>query len=1249
MTLCLASPEHIRERSFGEVTSPGTLNRQTYTPERGGLFCEVLFGPVESFECQCGRVSGIGNINLTCGKCKVDIVRRSVRRERMGHIDLGAPIVHPWYFKQRSNKIGRLLGIKLKDLRDVIYYRRRLVVQPGSARHLGVEAGQLLTEDDYHHVSGLIQADDERSGSHPEKLIAKTGGEAVLAALKRLDLGRRSQKLRYQVRTETSQARRDTALKRLRVVERFREAARRDAHEPEWMVLRALPVTPPDLRPLVPLEKGGFATSDLNDLYRRVIIRNNRLKGLIEVGAPESILHDAKRLVQKAVDELLDKGTGSGRGAKKSLSDQLKGKEGRFRQDLLGKRVDFSGRSVIVAGPELELHQCGLPRAMAYELYRPFLIGRFEAFIVAKLVKQGIFEGERKPFHKARRMVSNVRKMATVASAREQWSREAALVDDILRGASEDEDFREDEDFWEDVEITADLEEGFWEDAEVPTDLEGALEEVMQGRPVLLNRQPTLHRLGIQAFQPVLTDEKAIRLHPLVCTAYNADFDGDQMAAHVPLSEKARREVRQLMRPVFNILSPAHGEPLAAPTQDMILGLYYMTKPCEDEKGEGKRFASTEEVRIAYDHGAVDLRARVELRDPEGTAGEAPDLIDTTVGRVLFNSIVPEGVDFVNEVLTKKNMRSLIARVLDQSGYRKTARFLDDMKALGFERATTAGLTFSLDDLVVPDEKAELVESAAEEVDQINASYDGSRDQERYERVIALWTEVSEQVSDALYESIEEHKNGFNAIYMMADSGARGSQEQIRQLGGMRGLMAKPQKSLEGSADETIENPILSNFKEGLSVQEYFISTHGARKGLADTALKTGDAGYLTRRLIAVAQNVTITEVDCGTKNGVHVRALRGENDKVVEPKSLGARIAGRVAAHDIDDPHTGERLVATGELIGRAEAESIAQTSLDEVEVRSLLTCETSGGVCARCYGHDLTTRERVEIGERVGAVAAQSIGEPGTQLILRTFHTGGVVEEGGDITGGLPRVETLLEAPTTGDSEKIEIGGEEIHGDAHDVLARKGRRAVQQYLIAEVQKVYASHGVSIDDKHVEIVVRKMTEHVEVTDPGDTELLEGEKVSRFRLVEANDEIEGKRVVTDPGDTGVEIGHAISQGELRGLEGEAETSGPTEAETREARRAVGEPVLLGITKAALAADSWVAAASFQETPRMLTDAAVRGQEAPLRGMMESVVSGNLTEKQRPAPFAVRGTLFQIPFRPPALTETLLNSAEFEAC
>ena len=1367
ITVSLASPESILERSYGEVLKPETINYRSFKPEKDGLFCEKIFGPVKDWECHCGKYKRIRYKGIICDRCGVEVTQKKVRRERMGHITLSVPVVHIWYFKTLPNKIGHLLGLKSKDLEKIIYYENYVVIQPGSAAPHGVEANQLLSEDEYFDVLYQIREDNNRlDDEDPEKFIAKIGGEAVEMMLRRLDLPALSVSLREQIKTETSQQRKADALKRLAVVEAFRDANRRVENRPEWMVMRVIPVIPPELRPLVPLEGGRFATSDLNDLYRRVIIRNNRLKRLIDIKAPEVILRNEKRMLQEAVDSLFDNSrkanavrSDSNR-ALKSLSDMLKGKQGRFRQNLLGKRVDYSGRSVIVVGPELELHQCGLPKEMAVELFKPF--------VIRKLIERGIVK--------------------TVKSAKKVVDRRTADVWDIL-------------------------------------------EKVIDGRPVLLNRAPTLHRLGIQAFQPVLIEGKAIRLHPLVCTAFNADFDGDQMAVHVPLSHDACLEAWILMLASHNILSPAHGGPVTVPTQDMVLGLYYLTKMRNGQKGEGWLFSSTSEVRQAYDQELVALHAKVKVRLKSG------ETIETTVGRVLFNDIVPDEVGFINEVLTKKNLRPIISRVLKSTNFARAARFLDDIKDLGFEEATTAGMTFSLADIIVPDDKERFIGDAQKEVDRARTNYELGfiTDNERYNQVIDIWTKTNNRVSEVLFDTLRNDKDGFNAIYMMADSGARGSKEQIRQLGGMRGLMAKPQKSLVGSAGEIIENPIISNFKEGLSVLEYFISTHGARKGLADTALKTADAGYLTRRLVDVSQDVTITQHDCGTLRGIRISALK-DNEEVVEP--LADRILGRVSVHDVRDPLSDELIVTANETIDEEKARKISETSIEEVEIRSALTCESRRGICSLCYGRNLASGRLVESGEAVGVVAAQSIGEPGTQLTLRTFHIGGtasrisaestiqtkfagrvvfenlrtvtfddgeetretvlarqgeikimdpaesgrqliayvipygaevlvkdgdMIEKGHvlaswdpynsvilseitgavsyqdiieittfreesdeqtgykekvitesrernltpavlvttedgsqreyplpvrariqvdagdmiqagqvlakiprqsaktrDITGGLPRVTELFEARTPSDPAVVSeidgvvsFGGRKrgsqevivtsrdgsesrtylvsmmkhllVHendfvraGEAlsdgqvspQDILAIKGPRAVQEYLVNEIQEVYRLQGVTINDKHIEVIVRQMMQKVRVTDPGDTTLLEDDTVDRFVLEEMNDRLYDRFVITDPGDTELVVGDVVDRRRLREINSEMKRQDLRQVEVRDTEPAVAEPILLGITQAALSTDSFISAASFQETTKVLTNAAIRAEVDPLYGLKENVIVGH---------------------------------------
>ncbi|MEN7546380.1 DNA-directed RNA polymerase subunit beta' [Rapidithrix thailandica] len=934
VTISLASPESILESSHGEVTQPETINYRTYKPEMGGLFCERIFGPVKDWECHCGKYRRIRYKGIICDRCGVEVTEKKVRRERMGHIQLVVPVAHIWYFRSLPNKIGYLLGLPTKKLDQIIYYERYVVVQAGVKAEDGVNYLDFLTEDEYLDILDKLPRENQQlDDDDPNKFIAKMGAEALDMLLSRINLDELSYELRHAAANDTSQQRKAEALKRLKVVEAFRDARTRIENRPEWMIIRMVPVIPPELRPLVPLDGGRFATSDLNDLYRRVIIRNNRLKRLIDIKAPEVILRNEKRMLQEAVDSLFDNSRkvnavrADGNRPLKSLSDMLKGKQGRFRQNLLGKRVDYSGRSVIVVGPELKLHECGLPKDMAAELFKPF--------IIRKLIERGIVK--------------------TVKSAKKIVDRKDPVVWDIL-------------------------------------------ENVLKGHPVLLNRAPTLHRLGIQAFQPKLIEGKAIQLHPLVCTAFNADFDGDQMAVHVPLGHEAVLEASLLMLASHNILNPANGNPITVPSQDMVLGLYYLTKgrkttDTEIVAGEGMTFYSAEEVIIALNERKISKHANIKVRGKvrDDKTGElSTQIIETVAGRVVFNECIPEEVGFVNELLTKKMLQRIIARVFKIVGMARTAKFLDDIKYLGFQNAYKGGLSFGMDEIIIPDVKQELIDEAKKEVDVVWNNYFMGliTDNERYNQVIDIWTRINAQLTNTLMTRMKEDNQGFNSIFMMMDSGARGSREQIRQLGGMRGLMAKPQKSLQGSVGAIIENPILSNFKEGLDVLEYFISTHGARKGLADTALKTADAGYLTRRLVDVSQDVVVAETDCGTLRGLNVEALK-ENDEVIEP--LGERILGRVSVHDVYDPLTDELLVEAGNEITEEIVAKIEETNIEAVEIRSVLTCESKKGVCSACYGRNLSTGKLVQIGESVGVIAAQSIGEPGTQLTLRTFHVGG------------------------------------------------------------------------------------------------------------------------------------------------------------------------------------------------------------------------------------------------------------------
>ena len=928
--ISLSSPEIILRRSFGEVVKPETINYRSYKPEMGGLFCERIFGPIKDYECHCGKYKRIRYKGIVCDRCGVEVTEKKVRRERMGHINLVVPVAHIWYFRSLPNKIGYLLGIPTKKLDMVVYYERYVVIQPGISTN--VNNLDLLSEEEYLDILDSLPKENQMlEDSDPNKFIAKMGAEALEDLLKRVNLDTLSYDLRIQAATETSQQRKQEALKRLKVIESFRSAQKTGENRPEWMIMRMLPVIPPELRPLVPLEGGRFATSDLNDLYRRVIIRNNRLKRLVEIKAPDVILRNEKRMLQEAVDSLLDNTRrasavkSEGNRPLKSLSDMLKGKQGRFRQNLLGKRVDYSGRSVIVVGPTLKLNECGLPKNMAAELFKPF--------IIRKLIERGIVK--------------------TVKTAKKIVEKKDPVIWDIL-------------------------------------------ENILKGHPVLLNRAPTLHRLGIQSFQPKLVEGKAIQLHPLVCAGFNADFDGDQMAVHVPLGNAAIAEAQLLMLASHNILNPANGSPITVPSQDMILGLYYITKqrkstPEHPVVGEGLTFYGAEEVIIAYNEGKAELHALIKCRVKVRENGELKwKLIDTSVGRILFNQVVPEQVGFINELLKKKNLRDIIAEVIRISGVAAAADFLDDIKNLGFHYAFRGGLSFNLSNVKIPTEKEELVSKAMDEVREIQSNADMGfiTNNERYNQVIDLWTRVNNQLAKVLINELQNDDQGFNPIYMMLDSGARGSKEQIRQLGGMRGLMAKPQKNSNSGSGDTIENPIISNFKEGLNVLEYFVSTHGARKGLADTALKTADAGYLTRRLHDVAQDVVIVEADCGTLRGINMTAIL-TNDEITE--SLYDRILGRTALDDVYHPETGEKLIAAGHEINEEGATSIEAAGIEEVEIRSVLTCETLGGVCSRCYGRNLATGRMVQRGEAVGVIAAQSIGEPGTQLTLRTFHTGG------------------------------------------------------------------------------------------------------------------------------------------------------------------------------------------------------------------------------------------------------------------
>jgi DNA-directed RNA polymerase subunit beta' len=1314
----LASPSAIRSWSYGEVTKPETINYRTFKPEKDGLFCERIFGPVKDWECNCGKYKRIRYRGIVCDKCGVEVTQSKVRRERLGHIELAVPVAHIWFFKGLPSRIGHLLDFKLKDLERVLYYESYAVLDPGTS---GLELGQMLSEEEYDELLDSVEGVQIRVGM---------GAESIRELLTGLDLPALAVALKDQAANETSVQRKKHALKRLKIIQNFLNSN----NDPTWMILDAVPVLPPDLRPLVPLDGGRFATSDLNDLYRRVINRNNRLKKLIEIKAPGVILRNEKRMLQEAVDALFDNGRrsravkGQGNRPLKSLSDMLKGKKGRFRQNLLGKRVDYSGRSVIVVGPELKLYQCGLPKTMALELFKPL--------IIRKLEQKGYVQ--------------------TVKSAKKLVEKERPEVWDIL-------------------------------------------DEIIKDHPVLLNRAPTLHRLGIQAFEPVLVEGKAIRIHPLACAAFNADFDGDQMAVHVPLGYEAQLEARLLMLAPLNILSPASGEPVATPSQDMVLGLFYLTRMREKGgRGEGKIFSSLQDTLQALDHGLVDKHAKIRVR-VDGKIHE------TTAGRCIFNGILPEGWPFVNEEIGKRQAKRLIGEIHGELGVTSCMEFLDALKYLGFEEATTAGLTIGIEDILIPDEKNAVIVEARKLVAEIGKDYTKGKigNSERYNRVIDRWTSVSDQVADDMFTALSKDRDGFNPIYMMHASGARGSRDQIRQLGAMRGLMAKPQKKFTGGVGEIIEQPILSNFREGLTVLEYFISTHGARKGLADTALKTADAGYLTRRLVDVSQDIVVTEHDCGTILGLDVGPLK-EGEEVIEP--LSDRIHGRTLADDVIGLD-GELLFVAGTILDASTAQEIDDAGIDEVSIRSVLTCEARRGICALCYGYNLGESKLVDIGEPVGVIAAQSIGEPGTQLTLRTFHIGGTasriteetikhaaadgtiefssamttvrfegndlcagrkgemrlvldsgivrskfdvpygaevlvkggakVKEGAglfqwdpysdpilskvkgtaeyrdivegitlaeeiddasgrrqsfvkestdknlhptivvvdskgekleeyiiptgamlltrdgekvvagttlckmarnvgqsrDITGGLPRVAELFESRRPKDAATItEIDGVVSFGgvtrgmrkivvtpegadendareyliphgrnvrtfegekvlagesltagpvDPIDILKIQGANAVQAYLVNAIQEVYRLQGVKINDKHIEIIVSRMLQKVMITDPGDTDFLEEEVAGKSHVRDANERIQAKNQ------------ELLAQGK------------------EPLQPAIYEPQLLGITKASLATDSFISAASFQETTRVLTQAAIQSQRDELHSLKENVIMGHL--------------------------------------
>lgn len=1111
----LASREQIRAWSSGEVKKPETINYRTLKPERDGLFCEKIFGPTRDWECHCGKYKRVRYKGVICDRCGVEVTRSKVRRERLGRIELAAQVSHIWYFKGIPSRMGLILDMSPRALEKVLYFVSYIVIDPGDTNLI---KKQLLTETEYR----------EYREKHGDSFQAGMGAEAVRELLKEIDLDAQTVELRQELK-EVSGQRKIRATRRLEVVEAFRKSG----NKPEWMILDVLPVIPPELRPMVQLDGGRFATSDLNDLYRRVINRNNRLKKLLDLGAPNIIVRNEKRMLQEAVDALVDNGrrgrpvTGPGNRPLKSLSDMLKGKQGRFRQNLLGKRVDYSGRSVIVVGPELQLHQCGLPKEMALELFKPF--------VMKSLVNKGFAHN----IKSAKRMVERVRP--------EVWD---------------------------------------------------VLEEVIKEHPVLLNRAPTLHRLGIQAFEPVLVEGRALKIHPMVCTAYNADFDGDQMAVHVPLSAEAQAEARLLMLSSHNILNPKDGKPVTTPTQDMVLGCYYLTLQEDGALGEGKAYCSREDALMAYENDVISLHAAIKVR-------ENGEMLATTMGRLIFNEVIPEELGYFNQVADKQALGYIVDKTYRKTGYAGTAKLLDGLKRLGYSYATKAGITIGMFDITIPEAKKDIIDGAENKVTDIEKQYRRGliTEEERYHKVIDVWNSATDNVTDALMDTLDQ----FNSVYMMATSGARGNVQQIRQLAGMRGLMADP-------SGRIIDLPIKANFREGLTVLEYFISTHGARKGLADTALRTADSGYLTRRLVDVAQDVIVREEDCGVEEGVYVQEIK-DGTEVIE--KLQDRIAGRIAKEDIIDPKTKAVLVKDGQLILEEDAEDIIAAGIEQVHVRSVITCKTQYGVCKKCYGRNLATGKMVDIGEAVGIIAAQSIGEPGTQLTMRTFHTGGIA--GDDITQGLPRVEELFEARkpkgqavitgnggtvsiqevkgrrevevTGGDGDKqsyvipygarlkvrdgmqVEPGDELTEGsiNPNELLTIKGVRDVQVYLLQEVQRVYRLQGVEINDKHIEVMIRQMLRKVKLDEPGDTTMLPGSLVEIFDFEKENKEMEAK---------GKEL-------------------------------ATANPILLGITKASLATDSFLSAASFQETTRVLTEASIKGKMDPLLGLKENVIIGKL--------------------------------------
>ena len=1133
----LASPEQVRQWSRGEVKKPETINYRTLKPERDGLFCERIFGPMKDWECHCGKYKRVRYKGIVCDRCGVEVTKAKVRRERMGHIELAAPVSHIWYFKGIPSRMGLILDMSPRSLEKILYFASYVVIDPKETPLL---KKQLLSEKEYREAV-------DKYGE--ESFVAGMGAEAIKQLLGEIDLLAQSIELKEELKQSTGQ-KKIRIIRRLEVIESFKQSG----NDPRWMIIDVIPVIPPDLRPMVQLDGGRFATSDLNDLYRRVINRNNRLKKLLDLGAPDIIVRNEKRMLQEAVDALIDNGrrgravTGPGNRPLKSLSDMLKGKQGRFRQNLLGKRVDYSGRSVIVVGPELKMYQCGLPKEMALELFKPFVMKKLVEDNVAHNIKS------------AKRMVERV--MPQV-----------------------------------------------WD----------VLEEVIADHPVLLNRAPTLHRLGIQAFQPVLVEGRAIKLHPLACTAYNADFDGDQMAVHVPLSVEAQAEARFLMLAATNILKPSDGKPVCVPTQDMVLGSYYLTMDKDDTKGAGSCFHSVDEAIMAYEVKEIGIHASINVRmtrEENGTTTSG--IINTTVGKLIFNQSIPQDLGFVDRsnekekfnleidfLVTKKNLGKIIDKCYSKHGPAETSIMLDNIKALGYHYSSIGAVTVAAADMIVPERKYELLKEADETVEKIEKMYKRGfiSEDERYERVIEKWTKTTEDVADALMDSMDK----FNPIFMMADSGARGSKSQIKQLAGMRGLMANP-------SGKIIELPIRASFKEGLDVLEYFISTHGARKGNADTALKTADSGYLTRRLVDVSQDVIVREEDCGTKEGIYVSEIKEGNEVIEELKE---RLTGRYLAEDIVDEKTQKLIAKNDTYVDSDLAEKIVATGINKVKIRSVFTCMCKIGVCAKCYGMNMATAKKINIGEAVGIIAAQSIGEPGTQLTMRTFHTGGVA--GADITQGLPRVEELFEARKpkglaivseidgtvrveetkkkrtvivtnengeehsydipfgsrlkVQDGDIIEAGDEVTEGsiNPHDIMNIKGVDGARKYLLSEVQKVYRLQGVDINDKHLEVVVRQMTRKVKVTDSGDTSLLPGTMIDMFDFYEANQEVKA-------------IGGEEAKGEL---------------------------ALLGITKAALATDSFLSAASFQETTRVLTEAAIKGKVDPLLGLKENVIIGKL--------------------------------------